>query len=497
MQNADKSFARELCSVLALVVIASGLAFLFTWSARICELHTADSILPALISTQNLTWYYWGQDRFGNLLPALTSFISDVDLNLKVQIVLRAFCAGISPAFFVLILRPKAPFLAVYCAALAAMVLLERDSLTHSYWTDAQPYGTSFALLVPPLLIARNSSWRFNFRSTAMVGLILLLLIIVLWVNLSAVLLIVPLFIGLAIVERSRIFFVLAALTLLAYELDSIHAAQYGDHEYVAFRPSWPGTMQAVSKLAEQIRTLPALLLGAGGIWAAWTLRLHHRILRTALVVLGAALIAFLVTANLQWVQLNFSLPRYFVFPVTAIIATSAILIVDAIENSFISTKLATHPLTAVSFALLIVAGGLMALPLNTQCRFIAPTAAIEEVANLVSKTNAAFVDGDYWIVWPAVFLANRDARTPVFGLTYRGQGARDAVKSYAASHPHPVILCVGKPVADCVGDFEYVLGRPLNASTREIASGELADPPSPWVAAAVDYGFHNGSTPQ
>ena len=198
-------------------------------------MHNADSILPALISTQNVTWYYWGQNRFGNLLPALTSWIGDVDLNLKAQILLRAFCAALGPVFFILVLRPKARLIPVYCATIAAMIFLERDLLAHWYWTDAQPYGTSLALLLPPLLVASHS-WRFNTRSASIAIMVLFLLMVALWVNLSAVLFALPLFLGLAIVERSGQFLVLAVLLALAYELDSAHAAHVGrNFAYAAF----------------------------------------------------------------------------------------------------------------------------------------------------------------------------------------------------------------------------------------------------------------------
>lgn len=489
-------FAKISSDLFILGIIAPGLAFCLTWSAYFCKWHSADSILPALISTQSLTWYYWGQNRLGNLLPAVTSLISNIDLNLELQIWLRALCAGLGPIFFILILRPKARFITVYCATLAAILLVERDSLTYSYWLDGLPYGTSFALLVPPLLLADRFSWRLDLRSAATAIAILILLIAVLWVNLSAVLLIVPLFLGLAIVERSRAFIVLTALTLLAYRIANAHAAHIGPYEYVVFEPSWSKTVEAASNLAEQIRLLPALVLTSGCIFAGWMLRHNLAILRTALVVLGAALIAFLVTANLLWVHQGLSLPRYFTYPITAIIATSAILVVDAIDRLLASIQLRNHILAVASIALLISAGGLIAWPLNLQCSFIGPTTRIEEganeIANLIGETKASFVDGDYWTVWPAVFLANHNSREPVFGVTFRGKGAREAVKSYIASHSHSVILCIDKGLADCISSFEDVLGRPFKGRVREIAKGQLANQRSPWVAADLDHSFRD-----
>ena len=92
--------------------------------------------------------------------------------------------------------------------------------------------------------------------------------------------------------------------------------------------------------------------------------------------------------------------------------------------------------LLSVSLALLILAAALIVLPLNLQCRFVAGPPELAAAVDLVDKTDASFVDGDYWLVWPAVFLANRNARGPVFGLSYRAEGARRPIRRFAASHP-------------------------------------------------------------
>jgi hypothetical protein len=486
-------FCERLVDALVVAIVALGLAFLLMWSAKLCLMHNADSILPALVSTQNVTWYYWGQNRFGNLLPALTSWIWDVDLNLKAQILLRAFCAALGPVFFILVLRPKARLIPVYCATIAAMIFLERDLLAHWYWTDAQPYGTSLALLAPSLLVVTHS-WRFNAGSAGIAILVLFLLMVALWVNLSAVLFALPLFLGLAVVDRSRQFLALAVLLALAYGLDSAHAAHVErNFAYAALRPSWAATLKAVSNLADEIRGLPMLLLAAGAILASWTLR-SRQIVRTASLMLAVSALVFLVTANLQWVQENLSLSRYFLIPVTATVATCATLVVEAAAKLMAQVQPWNRLLLpSVSLALLILAAALIVLPLNLQCRFVAGPPELAAAVDLVDKTNASFVDGDYWLVWPAVFLANRNARGPIFGLAYRAEGARRPIRNFAASHPHPVILCIGKSLTDCVDRFASTLGW-KRVSAREIASGELADSRLNWVAGVLDYGSQDDS---
>jgi hypothetical protein len=266
-----------------------------------------------------------------------------------------------------------------------------------------------------------------------------------------------------------------------------------GNFTYAALRPSWGATLKAVSNLADEIRGLPTLLLAVGAIWASWTLRAHE-IVRTASLMLAVSALAFLVTANLQWAQENLSLSRYFLIPITATVATCATLVVEAAAK----LKAQVQPwgrllLPSVSLALLSLAAALIVLPLNLRCRFVAGPSELAAVVDLVDKTNASFVDGDYWLVWPAVFLTNRDARGPVFGLTYRAEGARRPIRRFAASHPHPVILCIGKSLIDCVDGFASMLGW-TRVSARQIASGELADARLKWVAGVLDYSSQDDS---
>ncbi len=266
-----------------------------------------------------------------------------------------------------------------------------------------------------------------------------------------------------------------------------------GNFTYAALRPSWAATRKAISNFTDEIRGLPTLLLAAGAIWASWTLR-GREIIRTASLMLAVSALVFLVIANLQWVQENLSLSRYFLMPVTAVIATCATLVMEAAAKLMAQAQPWNRVvLSSVSLALLILAAALNVLPLNLQCRFVSGPPELAAVVDLVDKTNASFVDGDYWLLWPAVFQANRGARRPVYGLAYRAEGAQRPMGRFAASHPQPVILCIGKSLTDCVDRFASLLGW-RRVSAREIASGALADSRLNWVAGVLDYGSQSDS---
>src|ERR1019366_9076373 len=67
------SFALFACNHWRSMVIC-GYVIVPSWVLMFGEythVHDADSVLPAIMSVEKLTWYYWGQDRFRNLLPFL------------------------------------------------------------------------------------------------------------------------------------------------------------------------------------------------------------------------------------------------------------------------------------------------------------------------------------------------------------------------------------------------------------------------------------------
>src|SRR5262245_11176698 len=54
----------------------------FSW---IQELHDSDSLLLSLISIERYTPFYWGDNRYGMLVPLLASWIQDYHWNILFQ----------------------------------------------------------------------------------------------------------------------------------------------------------------------------------------------------------------------------------------------------------------------------------------------------------------------------------------------------------------------------------------------------------------------------
>jgi hypothetical protein len=132
---------------LALVAAAVLAAVAYPLSARLAGMQDADGILTAYMSTQELTWYFWRQDRFLNLLPALAWPIGDVAWNLRAQIFLRAFFAFLAPLGVLYMLRPSARFLLLATVVASALLtLLLSPFADFNLYVHHIPVGASMVL---------------------------------------------------------------------------------------------------------------------------------------------------------------------------------------------------------------------------------------------------------------------------------------------------------------------------------------------------------------
>ena len=53
------------------------------------KMQQSDNLLPSFFSTDNLTWFYWSQSRFGNIDPLIAFPIQNIHANLIFQVLLR------------------------------------------------------------------------------------------------------------------------------------------------------------------------------------------------------------------------------------------------------------------------------------------------------------------------------------------------------------------------------------------------------------------------
>src|SRR5258706_10862335 len=139
----------------------------------------ADSLLTVLVSTQRWTPFFWGQDRFGMLVPFVVMPIRHPLANLLAQGWLMTAAALLAPFVMARFLTGRAgPWLAIGACSNTLFLLVATPAVQFD-WLVAQPYGLSISLGVAALVLAADVP-RVPAALTALV-----LLALACWVNIG------------------------------------------------------------------------------------------------------------------------------------------------------------------------------------------------------------------------------------------------------------------------------------------------------------------------
>jgi hypothetical protein len=151
---------------------------------RLHAFQDSDSLLPVLVSVQRWTPFFWGQDRFGMLVPLLVMPIHHPLGNLIVQGWVMTVAALLAP--FLVARHLGIPhWFAVGALANALIVLLLSRYLQFA-WLVAQPYALSITLATLGMVAAERSAIPGSLAAAV-------LMLLAHWINLGICILVFPL----------------------------------------------------------------------------------------------------------------------------------------------------------------------------------------------------------------------------------------------------------------------------------------------------------------
>ncbi len=418
VQDADRSAVSTWWMLALVVSIACWMNF-----GTLHHFQSADSVLPVLVSLQHWTPFYWGQDRFGMLVPLLAMPFRDPLANLLLQGCVTTTAALVAP-FLVLRYFDSGPYWFAAGAFANALLLLLVSPMLRFDWLVTQPYGLSISLAFAGLLAARRSGRLGGFTAAG-------LLLLAHWVNLGIVLMLVP---CVAIRGRLQPRELLAAAIgftggVLFAHRSSAPATTTATVPFAGWPTGWLRLLHSsLASLQHPFLLASLLALLAIGVAAVLTRRTSSNAppIRTSMMAFAAAVVYWLVVGTLEHVRLNDYFPRY-VFPSLLLAGIAASIVIV----SLVRTIRYASMLAAAAFAAAAVFGyGTPSVAgLNKAIDRQMGSMTRDIVAN-----GATVIAGDYWTVWPAVFHASlvryrSGAAAPTFGLTYRS-GPTDALWS-------------------------------------------------------------------
>jgi hypothetical protein len=385
-------------------------------SSSLQESQHADSLLLVLTSIQHWTPFYWGQDRYGMLIPLLAMPFRHPALNMVMEGILAATASLLAPFLVARFMTSDdAPWFAA--GALTNLVFLlgmPRD--VQFDWFVVQPYGLAIALGFCGLLLLDEPTAK----ARSLFGFVLMLLAH--WVHAGIFIVLAP-----AILFGRRA----AIRSLGATAIAAVSAASFAR---VLPLPRTPGGLSAVSewtggwvqlfRTGETVVAHPAVVGGfvvLGFVAAVFVIiKRDWRALGASAALLAVGATNWIAVGMSEWVRMNLYYPRY-VFPSGMLFGVAFALLIAR-----------TAPLRAPMLAMSTSA----ALLVSTVAVFGVPSwqrlndgldARFGTLTPEVVRSHADVIGGDYWSVWPAVFHANLASYRSghgkaIFGLTYRSE---------------------------------------------------------------------------
>jgi len=408
-------------------------------SGAMNKFHNADSLIQTLISQWEWTPFYWGQNRFGMLVPLLAKPISNPIHNVLFQSFLATFAGLLS--FQLIVLWAGGDEVDTiptqWWVPIALFVIFFGDRTWFEYFSHILPYGVSMAITVGAMLLLRQV--RVERLDVPRLAIAFLLSCIGHWVNAAVGYLLAPVLVFSAVPEwwswrndrnktellarlwkqaRNSSGLIQGLVLLLSGAFGNL-ISKGGDnlYDYYAFLPlvRWP---QAWSELiinfcSASLQTTPLQKTLSFTIVIVLACGILHTIIarrigipRSALVLMLAGIGNILLVSTLRWVDLNNYNFRYALPGVVFVLCGIGITAGTALKHCVIN-KHAFFTRAPAIFVLLSLAAVLGLPSIHKSVRTIRNIISVHD--NAIKEAHCSHLLGTYWDVWPAV-LAREQA---------------------------------------------------------------------------------------
>jgi hypothetical protein len=487
MQSALADVARAADVLLPVLVAALfGMAWLIV-IAWVPRGQNADDLLPAIIATQKLTLYYWGENRFANLLPALTAWIVDPERNAWVQVALRIAAALVAPLFFCALYHRRARHVwAAAVCALALFLLTASLPVLHETAIVATPYGTALTCAALALLILRRSDRMPAGKGRGLaIAVGALVLLVAHLVNVALGVLVLPMLATLWLLwpsgERLRFLMLNVAAAVLAFLAPTSFAPDYYTRTAVDLTLTGPvrfaGSIAAGTGALPGMAVLLPLIVAAVVIRTAARRRCGGALVSFAAATVAGAAVVFGMAGFSRHVALNDYHFRYFVPALFALYGLGGIAVWEAVRWGLSSPRPRALVLALLGCMALLGARNRLAASGAHTPDLIVPAEAPLARAVAARSMELDGIVGNYWHVWPAVFAANglrfQAGQPPdLLGVTQRGEARRDAFVARLTERGSLRLGCIDFSVRRCQAEVTGDMTLPA-LTIQEIAAPE------------------------
>jgi len=441
------AFAAALASAIAL-----GVALLAPNLSAIHRFNNAESLIPIFLSLDRWTPFYWGQTRFGMLVPLLASGIRNPLLNLLFQTQINVLSLfGSFLLFDCLVNPPSSGWVRITRACLAmslCLAILRNDAkLYHLGFLPGHPYSVSLCLLTAALVTVGFGSNLVAVPSVRFAGFFGLSLL-ALYVNegnfLAALILTMalPTEGGYHVLRRLASASAIVAGELLMRFLSSFYGTplpfRLAPLEYLPDAATsmldqlWAQLVSPFSAAVFGILVVSSVVL----TFFFWRINFRRQVLTLLAVGMTSVAVAILTT-SLEWLEHNLYDVRYWTTPLLLVLMSGTLAV----------TSRAAVPLprtTAVIAAVILASVSVyeFGFPSMQRMRASLLEATTYHHHALVSLGCTHFV-GDAWQVWNSAFGSRLiDPGRPITPVTDRAQAIFEGAPALDGRGLHYCSIC-------------------------------------------------------
>lgn len=443
----------------------------------------ADTLMHSVMSLQNVTLYYWGQNRLLNVLPAAASLIKSPSINLAAILIL-------SSLFF---------FAFLYVLSRAASKLIGPKIESLLALNVFIIISTIFVLIFTPHAVSEIAIGHIEYSVPALLFIVACIKIFSMQIRGEWKNLIVPtasIFLAIGINPATVIpaFFVsiasatynkkagLGEIALLlasgiSFFLWNFISKQHGEISYNVFEIAIlnDGLYKAVVGMLSAVDL--TIILSAIAIF--YTARICCVVFNTTENIEPIPIIRYinyfvilfsigwlLLFSSSKWVEMNGFAWRYFIYIFFSFAFIFAIYIAKYLKRLNSKKTIFLTFLVALSFITQ------MFLNMNS---FHFKDYKVFQRVNSLTQPGGGLYSGDYWVVWPSV-LRDMMSGYEAYGLTYRGESnnkaARDFVLREINKHGRAKVHCLNDIIQNCISQINVVAGPFYVLGSTEIKSG-------------------------
>lgn len=426
----------------------------------------ADVAMHSIMSLQNVTLFFWGQNRLANVLPLAVSWITDPTANLVAVLVLAALCFYLLLFAFSRLAAAAVDRSRIDALSLETFVVLSAVvAVCFTPATICEIAVTHFEYALPALCLVVAAHFSILRTGEAPPRALATAAACVIATGVNPAILIPGLFICAgAVLFRKRVGLaeiILSASLVLSFVGWGLAAESRGSSAYHSFDATilQAGMRTVIGGLVARLN-LPAVTLLFGGLLLAKGVAGRYKspdpgaggVSSLLCHVTAAFVLAWLLLfSGNHWVQQNQFSWRYFIFVFFAGLFWLAISIAGLMAPL---RQWHSRAVTAVAATVWLVAG------------FSLPTGfgnyALFRAVDSHARPGVHLYSGDYWLVWPSV-LRDMMRGNEAYGLAIRGEGnragARDFVARQIQRHGDVPVLCLEAAPAECRRQIETVVG--------------------------------------